>query len=69
MTSEEISATLDAARHDIKVVDSHVLCMVGLIRNRLRPATRNHMSWSDRAALADLKRELRDFDSRTGRWK
>lgn len=65
MTWDEMQASVRSAEFTMKLVDRHVADMAGLIAGRLRSA-RNCVSASD---LRTLKRELQDFDARTGEWK
>ena len=62
---DEIEAALRCARAANNAADSHAESMAALLVGRLRHVR----SYSGARALAKLKRELRDFDSRTNTWK
>lgn len=66
MTMQEIEAGLVSAKATISNVESQVAPMVRMCANLLRRAGGN---WQTTEALRAMKRELRDFDSRTGTWK
>lgn len=69
MNFADMQAVIDEADRTQRIVDQHVNVLIRLISGRLRAAG-NPGYWSrERTALASLKRELRDFDTRTGRWK
>lgn len=59
---DDVRVAVDNARAQIRAVDSIATAMVRLLVGRLRCCT-------DGWALAALKRELRDFDMTTKRWK
>jgi hypothetical protein len=67
MTFDDMERALQAAKSQQQIVDANVHGMAKLIANRLRVA--GSMDWKTVDAMRALKRELRDFDSRTGRWK
>jgi hypothetical protein len=58
---DETRAAVQQARAQIKAVDAISHAMADLLRGRLR-----HVS---RYVLADLKKELQDFNAVTGKWK
>lgn len=59
---DEIRWAVQAAREQLAAVDAQTGKMAGLLVGRLR-----HVDAPE--ALRDLKRELRDFDMTTGKWK
>lgn len=67
MTFADMERALNDAKSQQAVVDANVHSMARLIANRLRAS--GSLDWKTRNALRDIKRELRDFDSRTGSWK
>lgn len=58
---DEVNAALYQAEELIRALDKHAYRMARLLRGRLR-----HASCSDVEAL---KRELADYNIRTGKWK
>lgn len=66
MTYEEIEAARKAAQQTIDMVSASVAPMIRMSVGHLRAAG---LRWDTVDALRSLKRELRDFDIRTGRWK
>lgn len=63
MAFDQLNEAVEDARTTIARSDAVVRQIAGLLRGRLRVA---HI---DRHTLAALKRELQDFNSKTGRWK
>ena len=61
MTFDEMEMALREARNTMQLADAHAETMARTLIGRLR---RVGASW----ILADLKRELRDFNRHTGRW-
>jgi hypothetical protein len=61
MTYDEMSAALKEAERTMNVADTVATWIARLLVGRLRKV-------SSESTLVALKRELRDFDSRTGRW-
>jgi hypothetical protein len=59
---DEIRWAVQAAREQLKAVDQQAGKMAGLLVGRL-----HHVETTE--YLRDLKRELRDFDMTTGKWK
>lgn len=57
----EVDAAISEARRTLNAADNHAQSMAKLLKGRLR-----HVSCR---TLADLKKELRDFNSHTGKWK
>lgn len=66
MTFDEVEAAVKSAKTSIAVVDANVGAMVRLSAGHLRGV---QLTWPTVDALRALKRELRDFDIRTGCWK
>ena len=62
---DEIEKALSAARAASYAADEHADSMVRLLVGRLR----NVRGYQGVRALAKLKRELRDFDTRTHIWR
>lgn len=65
----EVQQALDRARAADYAVNEHTKEMVKLVQGRLRRAYSANATYSDLQLLRALKRELRDFDMTTGRWK
>lgn len=63
MNWDEMESAVRDAAWTMKQVDRRVSDMARMISHRLRAAE------VDRQHLRALKRELQDFDARTGRWK
>jgi hypothetical protein len=59
---DEMNAALSEARSRMKAADDCATAMARILVGRLRKVTSS-------GALCDLKRELRDFDMTTGKWK
>lgn len=59
---DEMRAAMNEAEERIRAADSVSTQMAQMLRGRLRKVKYPHL-------LRDLKRELRDFDMTTGRWK
>lgn len=66
MNFDDVEGAVRAAKLSLAVADRHVGQMVRLSANRLRSV---ELDWETVEALRAIKRELRDFDIRTGRWK
>lgn len=66
MTLQEMQQTVDEASATIRKADSMIPHMIRLCRGRLRNVSQDY---SDRRVLADLKKELRDFNITTLQWK
>lgn len=58
---DAMRAALSQARSVMRAADDHAGVMADLLRGRLRNVPAYH--------LVALKRELRDFDAHTKRWK
>ena len=65
----EVQRALDTARAADYAVNEHTKEMVRLVQGRLRKAYSGSATYQEMQALKALKRELRDFDMTTGRWK
>lgn len=65
MTYAEIEQARKAAAETIRIINSEVGAMVRMCAGNLRKAD-GYGTW---CALAKLKAELRDFDSRKRAWK
>jgi hypothetical protein len=59
---DETRAAVKAAREQLNAADAIAYSMANLLRGRLRKV-------DDRYTLAELKRELQDFNAVTGKWK
>jgi predicted transcriptional regulator len=59
---DEVRTAVNTARLQFQAVDEAANSMAQLLRGRLRKV-------DSKVVLTDLKRELQDFDSRTGVWK
>lgn len=59
---DEMRAAVLRSKDTLKAADSVAFDMASLLRGRLRHVSSKYI-------LADLKRELRDFDITTGKWK
>lgn len=68
MTHDELRKALADVADQQRVADAFIPELVRLVVGRLC-ASRERFSWSDKELLKRLKRELQDFDSRTGRWR
>lgn len=66
MNMTEMQNAVDDAKATLARAEMLVPQMVRLIRGRLRASCR---SYSDLHVLADLKRELRDFNPQRRTWK
>lgn len=67
---DETRAAVAQAKFQIKAVDAVAFDMAELLQGRLRLVnSNNNHSYSGSTVLATLKRELQDFDARTGQWK
>jgi len=62
MNFHDMNDALKNAHETIRMADTRVGQMAAICAGRLRKAD------VPTSVLAKLKRELRDFDSRTGRW-
>lgn len=70
MNYDDILGARRNAESAIRFADEAAKGAAMLAAGRLRQGIPNPDYWSaDRDALTKLKRELRDFDMRTGRWK
>jgi hypothetical protein len=63
---EEMVAAVNEAKETLRLADSISDRMAKMLVGRLR---RVSLSWGGDSALADLKRELRDFNMQTLKWK
>lgn len=67
---DETRAAVEQAKFQIKAVDAVAFDMAELLQGRLRLVNGKHnQQYSGSTVLATLKRELQDFDARTGQWK
>ena len=71
MTMVDVEQALKAAKDRQLEIEREFAAMVRMLRGQLRHAHRqDDGTWSSTtAALKAMKRELQNFDSRTGRWK
>lgn len=69
MTYEERRQILADAAASEKIVDNGVMDFVKLIVGRLKRAYTNDATYWNAQSLKKLKKELRDFDMTTNRWK
>lgn len=61
----EMEQAAREAKETIRAADNTVGEMLPLVVGRLRKAA----GWNTTGCLRAMKAELKDFDSRTGRWK
>jgi hypothetical protein len=64
MNFPEMTEAVADAERTLRIADSHVTALAKLLVGRLRKVSTG--DWSH--TLRYLKRELRDFDSRTEKW-
>ena len=70
MTPQEINAAVNATVALTETVDSLVPKILKLARHRLRATMPNPRPWSiEGETLADLKRELANYNIQTGKWR
>jgi hypothetical protein len=67
VTFDEVTAAVNDAERAIRQANIRVEQMTFLVRGRLRYIDVNR--WSNRELLADLKRELSQYNATTGQWK
>lgn len=65
MNIYDVKKAVKEAERDIAAADSQVGEMLSLIVGRLKKVK----GWNATEDLKALKKELKDFDSRTGEWK
>jgi hypothetical protein len=58
----DMRAAVQAAEYQLRAADEAALAMASMLRGRLRKVDSKY-------ALSALKKELRDFDMTTGRWR
>ena len=66
MRFHEMFEAMNEAERTLKLADEQSEKMARLLSGRLRMASRSYFG---ARAVADLKRELRDFNMQTCRWK
>ena len=66
MRFNEMIEAMTEAENTLRLADEQAMKMAKLLRGRLRRASRSYFG---ARAVADLKRELRDFNMQTHRWK
>lgn len=65
MNYDEMSAAVKDAERTMRLADIATDSLVQLVVGRLRKVT----SWRGHDALKSLKKELRDYNMGTGKWK
>ncbi|MES2415146.1 MAG: hypothetical protein V4614_15170 [Pseudomonadota bacterium] len=67
---DDARAAVVQAKFQIEAVDAVAFNMADLLQGRLRSVNGRHNNrHCGSTVLATLKRELQDFDARTGQWK
>ena len=65
---DEMREAVREAEQQLRAADSYAHNMAKHLVGRLRMVNRDNNFWSNEI-LADLKRELADYNIRTGEWK
>jgi len=67
MLVSEMKSAIQIAESDLRRTDQMARDMADLLVGRLRQVNKD--GWFGNQTLADLKRELRSYNSRTSKWK